>query len=155
MGPLDGLKVVEMAGLGPGPFCAMMLGDMGAEVVRIDRPGATTVDGDPNANINNRSRKSVALNLKSEAGRDAALRLISQADALIEGFRPGVMERLGLGPDVCMERNPKLIYGRMTVDPASVGRRGRSWPFQRGTGPRTDCDCKLSDEPEARTHRCD
>jgi alpha-methylacyl-CoA racemase len=114
MGPLEGMKVVEMAGLGPGPFCAMMLGDMGAEVVRIDRPGATTVDGDPNANINNRSRKSVALNLKSEAGRDTALKLISQADALIEGFRPGVMERLGLGPDLCLGRNPRLVYGRMT-----------------------------------------
>ena len=114
MGPLKGLKVVEMAGIGPGPFCAMMLGDMGAEVVRIDRPGATTVDGDPNANINNRSRKSVTLNLKTDAGRDAALKLISQADALIEGFRPGVMERLGLGPDVCLARNPKLVFGRMT-----------------------------------------
>lgn len=114
MGPLKGLKIVEMAGIGPGPFCAMMLGDMGAEVVRIDRPGATTVDGDPNANINNRSRKSVALNLKTAAGRDAALKLISQADALIEGFRPGVMERLGLGPDVCLAANPKLVFGRMT-----------------------------------------
>lgn len=114
MGPLKGLKVVEMAGLGPGPFCAMMLGDMGAEVVRIDRPGATTVDGDPNANINNRSRRSVALNLKTDAGREAALKLIEQADCLIEGFRPGVMERLGLGPEVCMARNTKLIFGRMT-----------------------------------------
>jgi len=114
MGPLKGLKVVEMAGIGPGPFAAMMLGDMGADVVRIDRPGATTVDGDPNANINNRSRKSVALNLKTDAGREAALKLISQADVLIEGFRPGVMERLGLGPDVCQAQNAKLVFGRMT-----------------------------------------
>jgi alpha-methylacyl-CoA racemase len=114
MGPLKGLKVIEMTGLGPGPFCAMMLGDMGAEVVRIDRPGATSIEGDPTTNINARSRRSVALNLKSDEGREAALKLIDQADALIEGFRPGVMERLGLGPDVCLARNPKLVFGRMT-----------------------------------------
>ena len=114
MGPLKGLKVVEMTGLGPGPFCAMMLGDMGAEVVRIDRLNSETIEGDPLTNINARSRRSVALNLKTDAGRDAALRLISQADVLIEGFRPGVMERLGLGPDESLTANPKLVYGRMT-----------------------------------------
>ena len=92
MGPLKGLKVVEMTGLGPGPFCAMMLGDMGADVVRIDRPNSESIEGDPLTNINARSRRSIALNLKTDAGQDAALKLISQADVLIEGFRPGVME---------------------------------------------------------------
>ena len=114
MGPLKGLKVVEMTGLGPGPFCTMMLGDMGAEVVRIDRPQSASIEGDPATNINARSRRSVALDLKTSAGREAAARLISQADILIEGFRPGVMERLGLGPEESLAENPKLVYGRMT-----------------------------------------
>ena len=114
MGPLKGLKVVEMTGLGPGPFCTMMLGDMGAEVVRIDRPQSASIEGDPATNINARSRRSVALDLKTSAGRKAAARLISQADILIEGFRPGVMERLGLGPEESLAQNPKLVYGRMT-----------------------------------------
>ena len=115
-GPLDGLRVLEFAGLGPGPFCAMMLADLGAEVVCVDRPGKGAAAGlfDPSKNILNRGRRSVALDLKSEAGRDTALALSGRADALIEGFRPGVMERLGLGPDVCLERNPRLVYGRMT-----------------------------------------
>ena len=91
-----------------------MLGDMGADVVRIDRPSSESIEGDPLTNINARSRRSVALNLKTDAGRDAALRLISQADVLIEGFRPGVMERLGLGPEEGLAKNPKLVYGRMT-----------------------------------------
>lgn len=114
MGPLKGLKVVEMTGLGPGPFCAMMLGDMGADVVRIDRPNSESIEGDPLTNINARSRRSIALNLKTDAGQDAALKLISQADVLIEGFRPGVMERLGLGPEETLAKNPRLVYGRMT-----------------------------------------
>jgi len=114
MGPLKGLKVVEMAGLGPGPFCSMMLGDMGADVIRIDRPNPSPLEGDASSDINRRSRRSVTLNLKTDAGREAMLKLIGEADALIEGYRPGVMERLGLGPDVCLERNPKLVYGRMT-----------------------------------------
>ena len=114
MGPLKGLKVVEMAGLGPGPFCSMMLGDMGADVIRIDRPNPSPLEGDASSDINRRSRRSVTLNLKTDAGREAMLKLIGEADALIEGYRPGVMERLGLGPDVCLQRNPKLVYGRMT-----------------------------------------
>jgi len=114
MGPLKGLKVVEMAGLGPGPFCSMMLGDMGADVIRIDRPNPSPLEGDASSDINRRSRRSVTLNLKTDAGREAMLKLVAEADALIEGYRPGVMERLGLGPDVCLERNPKLVYGRMT-----------------------------------------
>lgn len=110
MGPLKGIKVIEMAGIGPGPFCAMMLADMGAEVVRVDRPNSKSSKFD----VMNRGRRSIALDLKSAAGVETALKLIERADALIEGFRPGVMERLGLGPEECFERNPKLIYGRMT-----------------------------------------
>ncbi len=112
MGPLQGLKVLEMAGIGPGPFCAMMLADMGAEVVRIDRLNQKGT-GD-RANVLNRGRRSIALDLKNPAAIETVLRMIEEADALIEGFRPGVMERLGLGPDVCLKRNPKLIFGRMT-----------------------------------------
>jgi len=114
MGPLEGIKVVELAGLGPGPFCAMMLGDMGADVIRIDRIGGHFMNANPRLNSHNRSRRSIALNLKSPEGIDAVLKLIDGADALIEGFRPGVMERLGLGPDICLGRNPKLVFGRMT-----------------------------------------
>lgn len=112
MGPLQGLKVLEMAGIGPGPFCAMMLADMGAEVVRIDRLNQKGTGH--RANVLNRGRRSIALDLKNPAAVETVLRLVEEADALIEGFRPGVMERLGLGPDVCLQRNPKLIFGRMT-----------------------------------------
>lgn len=112
MGPLKGLKVIEMAGIGPGPFCAMMLSDMGAEVIRVDR--LNQKGSGHRANVLNRGRRSIALDLKNPAAVEAVLRLIEQADAIIEGFRPGVMERLGLGPDVCLERNPKIIFGRMT-----------------------------------------
>ncbi len=110
-GPLKGVRVVEFAGIGPGPFCAMLLSDMGADVVRIDRKGAG--DGGP-WQVVNRGRRSVGLDLKSEADRETALALIGKADALIEGFRPGVMERLGLGPEPCLQRNRRLVYGRMT-----------------------------------------
>jgi len=112
MGPLKGLKVIEMAGIGPGPFCAMMLADMGAEVIRVDR--LSQKGGGHRANVLNRGRRSLALDLKNPAAVEAVLRLVEQADAIIEGFRPGVMERLGLGPDVCLARNPKIIFGRMT-----------------------------------------
>ncbi|MGI8937223.1 MAG: CaiB/BaiF CoA transferase family protein [Iamia sp.] len=117
MGPLSGTRIIEIAGIGPGPFCAMALADLGAEVIRIDRPGPGFGPGDPDtppADLLNRGRRSVAINLKDPAGIEAVLDLIASADAVIEGFRPGVMERLGLGPDVCLERNPKLVYGRMT-----------------------------------------
>lgn len=116
MGPLQGLKVVELAGIGPGPFCAMLLGDLGASVVRVDRLEASGlgVPTAPRFDVTSRSRRSVALDLKAEAGRVALLRLIDGADVLVEGFRPGVAERLGCGPDVCLERNPRLVYGRMT-----------------------------------------
>ncbi len=112
MGPLQGIRVIEMAGIGPGPFCAMMLSDLGAEVVRIDRLSGKGTGH--RANVLGRGRRSLAVDLKTPAGVAIALELIDQADALIEGFRPGVMERLGLGPDVCLERNPRLVYGRMT-----------------------------------------
>ncbi len=116
MGPLQGIRIVELAGIGPGPFCAMVLSDLGAEVVRVDRT-ANVMGGDPDvppADLLNRGRRSLAVNLKSPDGVGVVLDLVAEADAVIEGFRPGVMERLGLGPDVCLERNPKLVYGRMT-----------------------------------------
>ena len=115
MGPLEGTRIVEIAGLGPAPFAAMMLADMGADVIRVDRPGGAPLQvGDPRKEILNRGRRSLTLDLKSPRGRDALLRIIGEVDALIEGFRPGVMERMGLGPDACLARNPRLVYGRMT-----------------------------------------
>src|SRR5713226_5697837 len=112
MGPLKGIKILELAGIGPAPFCAMLLADMGAEVIRIHRPSAAGKGGD--SEVLNRGRRAVALDLKQLESVKTALRLVDRADALIEGFRPGVMERLGLGPEVCLARNPRLVYGRMT-----------------------------------------
>ncbi len=111
-GPLHGFKILEIASIGPGPFCAMMFADQGAEVIRIDRK--SEVGRGSKYNVLNRGRRSVAVDLKTPEGVELVLRMVEQCDALIEGFRPGVMERLGLGPDVCLERNPKLVYGRMT-----------------------------------------
>ena len=115
-GPLSGLKVVELAGLGPGPFAAMMLADMGADVIKVDR--ATAARGGnpdaPPADVLSRGRQSIGVDLKNPDGIETVLQLVERADVLIEGFRPGVVERLGLGPDVCLERNPQLIFGRMT-----------------------------------------
>lgn len=116
MGPLAGVKIVEIAGIGPGPFCAMMLADMGAEVIRVDRAGQVR-GGDPDVppgDIMNRGRRSIGVDLKSPEGVETVLRLVEQADGLIEGFRPGVAERLGIGPDDCLARNPAIAYGRMT-----------------------------------------
>ncbi len=110
-GPLSGLKVLEFAGIGPGPFCGMLLSDLGADVVRIDRKGPGRA---AKTDITARGRKSVALDLKSPAAVEGCLKLMETADAVFEGFRPGVMERLGLGPDVALARNPKLVFGRMT-----------------------------------------
>jgi len=115
-GPLEGVKIIEIAGIGPGPFCAMMLADMGADVVRVDR-AQSVMGGDPAtppADVLNRGRRSIGVDLKNPDGVEAVLSLIETADALIEGFRPGVMERLGLGPDAALARNPRLVYGRMT-----------------------------------------
>ena len=110
-GPLTGLKIVEFAGIGPGPFCGMLLSDLGADVVRIDRKGSGRA---AKSDITSRGRRSVALDLKKPEAVETCLKLIEKADALFEGFRPGVMERLGLSPEVCLARNPKLVYGRMT-----------------------------------------
>ena len=114
MGPLEGIRIIEIAGIGPGPFCAMMLADMGAEVLRVDRAERVTGSKGPSGDLLNRGRRSIGVNLKSPDGVALVLDLVERADGLIEGFRPGVMERLGLGPDVCLARNPKLVYGRMT-----------------------------------------
>ena len=116
MGPLVGVKILEIAGIGPGPFAAMMLADMGAEVVRIDR-AASVRGSNPKRtpqDILNRGRRSMGVDLKHPDGVATVLRMVDGADALLEGFRPGVMERLGLGPELCLARNPRLIYGRMT-----------------------------------------
>lgn len=115
-GPLDGIRIVEMAGIGPAPFAAMILADLGAEVIRIDRPSPSGngILRPPRFDVVNRGRPSVALDLKQPDAVACALDLIARADGLIEGFRPGVMERLGLGPDPCLARNPRLVYGRLT-----------------------------------------
>ena len=114
-GPLNGIRIIEVTGLGAGPMAAMMLADMGAEVIRIDRPGPTMMDNWPRAyDVCGRSRRSIAIDLRKPEGAELALRLIDGADGLIEAFRPGVAERLGIGPEVCLERNPRLVYGRMT-----------------------------------------
>jgi len=116
MGPLEGVTVIELAGIGPGPFCGMMLADMGATVIRVDR--ASNVPAEfpdrPSIDVSNRGRQSIGVDLKNPDAAEFMLRLVEQADILIEGFRPGVTERMGIGPDVCLERNPALVYGRMT-----------------------------------------
>ncbi len=116
MGPLSGIRIIEVAGIGPGPFAAMMLADMGADVIRVDR-AANAMGGDPEvppSDVLNRGRRSIALDLKSPEGMAVLMDLVEHADGLIEGFRPGVAERLGFGPEACAERNPKLVFGRMT-----------------------------------------
>lgn len=116
-GPLAGLKVVEFAGIGPGPFCGMLLADMGAEVTLLERAGGTFASqlfGGGRKAVANRGKKSLCIDLKSREAKPLVMQLIGEADVLIEGFRPGVMERLGFGPDVCLDSNPRLIYGRMT-----------------------------------------
>lgn len=114
MGPLKGVKIVEMAGIGPGPFCAMMLSDMGADIIRVGRKEPSRSRTEEKYMVLHRGRPSIAIDLKKPEGVEAVLKLAEQADAIYEGFRPGVMERLGLGPDVCLGRNSKLVYGRMT-----------------------------------------
>ena len=129
MGPLGGLRIVEIAGIGPGPFCAMMLADMGADVVRVDRADRVRgADPDqPSADVMNRGRRSIGVDLKSPDGVEVVMRLVSLSDGLIEGFRPGVAERLGIGPDECLARNPALVYGRMTG-------WGQSGPYASAAG---------------------
>ena len=113
MGPLNGVKIIEVGGIGPGPFCGMMLSDMGAEIVRVERKGGLVLS-DPKYDLLTRNRKSISINLRTPEGVQTLLRMLEQVDALQEGFRPGVMEKLGIGPDVCLKRNPRLVYGRMT-----------------------------------------
>jgi len=115
-GPLSGYRIIEIAGIGPGPFAAMLLSDMGAEVIRVERSQAVRgpAPDTPGADVLQRGRRNIAIDLKNPEGVETLLRLVESADALIEGFRPGVMERLGVGPEVCLKRNPKLVFGRMT-----------------------------------------
>ena len=124
MGPLNGVRIVEFAGLGPGPFAAMLFSDLGADVIRVDRKGGRSPH---KAEIAYRGRRAVAFDMKRPEAVEASLKLIEQADGLIEGFRPGVMERLGVGPDVCLMRNPGLVYGRMTG-------WGQSGPLAKAAG---------------------
>src|SRR5512143_3370206 len=123
-GPLSDVKIIEFQGIGPGPFCGMLLSDLGADVVRIDRKGGR--GGSP-SDVTSRGRRSVAMDLKQPAAVEACLKLMETADVVFEGFRPGVMERLGLGPDVALRRNPKLVYGRMTG-------WGQTGPYSQAAG---------------------
>ncbi|CAL9588816.1 Succinyl-CoA--L-malate CoA-transferase beta subunit [Streptomyces sp. enrichment culture] len=124
-GPLDGVRVVELAGIGPGPFAAMLLADLGADVVRVDRPGAPPPGGDPAHDVTNRNKRSVLVDLKSPEGPPAVRALAARAEILLEGYRPGVAERLGVGPEECAAVNPALVYGRMT----GWGQRGPLAPL--------------------------
>lgn len=116
MGPLQGIRIIEIAGIGPAPYCAMVLADLGATVVRVDRPDGSDLGVPIPASLEllNRGRPSIAVDLKKPESAETVLRLLDGADGLIEGMRPGVMERLGLGPDVCLARNPRLVFGRVT-----------------------------------------
>jgi alpha-methylacyl-CoA racemase len=114
MGPLEGYKIIEVSGIGPGPLAGMLLADLGAEVIRIDRFETDMPSPPANLDITGRNKKSIRLNLKTDKGREIFFNLLSDADALIEGFRPGVMEKLGIGPEECLKKNPKLIFGRIT-----------------------------------------
>lgn len=136
-GPLTGIRVVELAGLGPAPYACLLLAELGADVLRVDRPGGGTQLVPPEQDALNRSRPSVAVDLKSPAGRDVVLRLVDAADVLVEGLRPGVTERLGVGPDECRARNPRLVYARMTgwgQDGPLAGRAGHDINYLGLTG---------------------
>lgn len=135
-GPLAGLRVVELAGLGPGPFAALLLAELGADVVRVDRTAGTGI-GDATADTLTRSRPNLALDIRRPEGRDVVLRLLDGADVLLEGMRPGVAERLGLGPEPCLARNPRLVYGRMTgwgQEGPLAGRAGHDLNYAALTG---------------------
>lgn len=114
MGPLQGIKIIEIVGMGPAPYAAMLLADLGAEVIRVERPGGSLFSYGNKLDVLNRNKKSICVNLKSAEGVEILQRLVKKSDALIEGFRPGTMEKLGLGPDDCLQQNPRLVYGRVT-----------------------------------------
>ncbi|MDO0924793.1 CaiB/BaiF CoA-transferase family protein [Streptomyces sp. TG1A-8] len=136
-GPLRGVRVVELAGIGPGPFAAMLLADLGADVVRVDRPGGPGLAIDPAYDVTNRNKRSVVVDLKAPDGPARVLALAARADVLIEGYRPGVAERLGIGPEACHARNPRLVYGRMTgwgQDGPLAGRAGHDVAYIALTG---------------------
>jgi alpha-methylacyl-CoA racemase len=136
-GPLRGVRVVELAGIGPGPFAAMLLGDLGADVVRVDRPGGAALGIDPASDVTNRNKRSVTVDLKDPDGLATVLDMVARADVLIEGNRPGVAERLGVGPDPCLARNPSLVYARMTgwgQDGPLAGRAGHDIGYIALTG---------------------
>ena len=142
MGALDGVRVIELAGIGPGPFCGMMLADMGADVIRVDRSAAVT-GGDPEhppRDILARGRRSIGVDLKHPEGRETVLGLVEGADLCFEGFRPGVAERLGVGPEDCLARNPALVYGRMTG-------WGQDGPYASAAGH----DADILDRPQRAT----
>src|ERR1700759_1579889 len=132
-GPLTGVRVVELAGIGPGPFCGMLLADLGAEVIQVDRPGGAPSPVSVAADVTSRGKRRVVVDLKHPRGAEVVLRLASEADALIEGYRPGVAERLGVGPADCLARNPALTYRRMTGwgqdGPPAAGARHRKAPI--------------------------
>jgi alpha-methylacyl-CoA racemase len=113
-GPLAGVRVIELAGLGPGPHCGMLLADLGAEVIRVDRPAGPLPPAPHQGDVTSRGKRRIVVDLKHPRGAEVVLRLAASADALIEGYRPGVAERLGVGPADCLARNPALVYGRMT-----------------------------------------
>ena len=131
MGPLDGVRVIELQGIGPGPYCGMMLADMGAEIVRIDRSANVGGSGG-RVDILARGRRSIGVDLKNPEGVETVLKLVEQADVLIQGFRPGVTERLGLGPDVCLARNPRLAVMAGGVDRLGGERRERIFTAAEG-----------------------
>ncbi|MFI9586286.1 CaiB/BaiF CoA transferase family protein [Streptomyces sp. NPDC052236] len=149
-GPLTGVRVVELAGIGPGPFAAMLLADLGADVVRVDRPGGAGLNIDPAYDLTNRNKRSVLIDLKAADGPGQVLDLVERADILIEGYRPGVAERLGIGPEECLARNPRLVYGRMTgwgQDGPLAERAGHDLAYIAITG--TLSMIGKSDEPPA------
>lgn len=136
-GPLQGVRVVELAGIGPGPYAAMVLADLGADVVRVDRPGGPVLGIDPACDITNRNKRSVVVDLKAPDGAAVVLDLVERADVLLEGYRPGVAERLGIGPEACLERSPRLVYARMTgwgQDGPLAGRAGHDIGYIAVTG---------------------
>ncbi|SVB21103.1 uncharacterized protein METZ01_LOCUS173957, partial [marine metagenome] len=114
MGALSGFKIIELSGIGPGPLCGMLLSDLGADVIRIDRSHTTMPQSEAKFDITGRNKKSICLNLKDNDSKEIFFKLIEDADALIEGYRPGVTEKLGIGPDECLKINPRLVYGRIT-----------------------------------------